>query len=232
LEVKMAKPIQFLFDYVSPYAYLASTQIRALGERHGREVEAIPILFAGLLEATGSIPPAEIPARRDYLYKDIVRKARLLDVAIDAPATHPFNPLTPLRVTGCVEEGPSRWRLVDALYRATWVQEQRVDQPEIVAGIATEAGFDGAALVEQAGTEEAKLRLRRATDEAIEAGVFGVPTILADGQLFWGIDSLPLLERFLDGENAIDAGVSERWARVKPSTQRRPKADLTKAFTF
>jgi 2-hydroxychromene-2-carboxylate isomerase len=231
----MAKPIEFLFDYVSPYAYLGSTQIRALAARHDRTVVAVPILFAGLLESTGSIPPAEIPLRRDYLYKDAVRKARMLDVALAPPATHPFNPLVALRATGCVEAPAARWRLIDALFRACWVQGLRIDQPEVVAEIAAAANLDGvdvATLVTQATSEDAKLILRRATDAAIGSGVFGVPTFLADNQLFWGVDALPLLDRFLGGENALEADTLERWGRVKPSASRRTRNDLAKAFTF
>lgn len=228
----MAKPIEFLFDYVSPYAYLGSTQIRALAARHDRSVVPVPILFAGLLEATGSIPPAEIPARRDYLYKDAVRKARLLDVAIAPPATHPFNPLAALRATGCVEDPTARWRFADALFRACWVQGRHIDQVEVVAEIAAEAGLDAVPLMSRAASEEGKQLLRKATDAAIAGGVFGVPTFIADNQLFWGVDSLPVLDRFLGGENALDGDTLERWGRVKPSASRRPRKDLAKAFTF
>ncbi len=210
----MTSAIRFLFDYVSPYSYLASTQIRTLARRYARDVEAIPVLFARMLNATGSRGPAEIPSRRDYMFRDILRLARMLDVPIEPPASHPFNPLTALRVTGCVEPREDRWRLVEALYAATWVRGSCVDQPDVVALTAGEAGFDGAALLEQAASAESKERLRDATERAIGAGVFGVPTILVDGELFWGVDSLPLMERFLAGERATDAERLERWRRV------------------
>jgi 2-hydroxychromene-2-carboxylate isomerase len=217
----MATAIRFLFDYVSPYAYLASTQIRAVAARRARDVEAVPVLFAAMLDATGGRGPAEIPAKREYMFRDVVRLGRGLAVPIEPPATHPFNPLAALRVTGCVEDVAARWRLVDAIYRATWVEGQHVDQPEVVARIASDAGLDGAALVERAGAAEAKAVLRRATEDAVAAGAFGVPTMLVDGELFWGVDSLPLLDRFLGGENAVDAAVVERWRRVAPSATRR-----------
>ena len=217
----MSVPIRFLFDYVSPYSYLASTQIRAVAARHGRDVEAVPVLFAGMLDATGGRGPAEIPAKREYMFRDVVRIARALGVPIEPPATHPFNPLTALRVTGCVGDGAARWRLVDALYRATWVLSRRVDQPEVVARAADEAGLDGAKLVEQAASPEAKTTLRETTAESVRAGAFGVPTILADGELFWGVDSLPYLERFLGGERVTDEATVARWRTVTPSASRR-----------
>jgi 2-hydroxychromene-2-carboxylate isomerase len=213
-------PIRFLFDYVSPYSYLASTQIHALAARHGREVEAVPVLFAGMLDATGGRGPAEIPAKREYMVRDVVRIARALGVTIEAPATHPFNPLTALRVTGCVHEQATRWRLVDAIYRSTWVKAERVDQPEVVARDADAVGLDGRALVEQAASAEAKARLRQATEEALRAGAFGVPTMVVDGQLFWGVDSLPYLERFLWGDKGADTATVARWRAVAPSAAR------------
>lgn len=216
----MPRTLRFLFDYVSPYAYLASTQIRSLAARHGCDVEAVPVLFAAMLDASGSRGPAEVPLRREYMVHDVVRLGRSLGVPIEPPATHPFNPLAALRATGCVAGGLARWRLVDALYRAAWVEAQRVDDPACVARVATSAGLDGPALVQQASAPEAKDRLRRTTEAVIAEGAFGVPTILVDGELFWGVDSLPLLERFLGGERAIDPDTLERWRRVSASATR------------
>jgi len=216
----MAGAIRFLFDYVSPYAYLASTQVRALAVRHGRDVEAVPVLFAAMLDASGARGPAEIPAKREYMFRDVERLARMLGVAVEPPATHPFNPLTALRVTGCAPPG-LRWRLVEALFAAAWARGLRVDQADVVARIASEVGADGPALLEEAASPESKDRLRTATEEAITAGAFGVPTLLVDGELFWGVDSLPLLERFLGGDRALDPGRIERWRRVPASAVRR-----------
>jgi 2-hydroxychromene-2-carboxylate isomerase len=217
----MPGAIRFLFDYISPYSYLASTQIQALANRHERTVEAVPILFAGLLESTGSRGPAEVPPRRAYMHVDVMRLGRLLGVPIEAPATHPFNPLSALRATWCVTDESRRWRLVEAFYRATWVRALRIDRPEVVAAVATQAGFDGAALIEQSSAPEIKECLRSATQEAIALGAFGVPTILVDGELFWGVDSLPLIDRFLSGEKAFDAERLARWRALVPSAQRR-----------
>jgi 2-hydroxychromene-2-carboxylate isomerase len=215
----MTTAIRFLFDYVSPYAYLASTQIGALAERHQRQVEPVPVLFAGLLDATGTRGPAEIPAKRAYLFRDVVRLARLLGVALEPPATHPFNPLVALRVTGCVADPAARHRLVAALYRATWVERERVDQPEVVARVAEGVGLDGRALLESAASPEGKARLRHSTEEALAAGAFGVPSMLAEDELFWGLDSLPLLDRRLAGER-IDPARIEGFLSVAASARR------------
>jgi 2-hydroxychromene-2-carboxylate isomerase len=216
--------IRFLFDFVSPYAYLASTQIREVGVRHGRDVEAVPVLFAGMLNATGGRGPAEMPAKREYMYRDALRLARALDVPIRAPATHPFNPLIALRATACVEEGAARWRLVDALFRAAWASSERIDEPVVVARAADDAGLDGRALLAMADAAEAKARLRRTTDDALAVGAFGVPTMLVGDELFWGVDSLWLLERFLRGETAASEEELGPWRDVKPSATRERKS--------
>ena len=217
----MASPLLFLFDYVSPYAYLASTQIRALAARHGRAVEAVPVVFGALLTAHGTRGPAEVAAKRDYLFKDVIRLGRALSVPIEPPATHPFNPLVALRATVAVADTGMRWALVEALFRAAWVEGRRVDAPEAVEGVAREAGLDGAALVVAAAGPEAKQRLRANTDEALGAGVFGVPTVRAEGELFWGVDSLPHLDALLAGKGDIDAEVLARWRAVAPSVTRK-----------
>jgi 2-hydroxychromene-2-carboxylate isomerase len=217
---KQGLSIRFYYDVISPYAYLASTQLPALAARHGCELAPTPVLFAGLLAATGGKGPAEIPAKRAYMFRDIVRLARSLGVALAPPASHPFNPLLALRVGCCVADGAAAWRLVEALFAATWARGMRVDDPQRVAAIAAEAGLDGEALVRAAGSDAAKAQLRANTDTAIAAGAFGVPTMIAGDELFWGVDSLPLLERFLSGERAFDDQAIESWRHVQPSAVR------------
>jgi 2-hydroxychromene-2-carboxylate isomerase len=220
----MASVIRFLFDYVSPYSYLASTQVRAVAARHGRDVEAVPVLFAAMLNAAGTRGPGEVPPKREYMFRDIERIARNLGVPIEPPPTHPFNPLIALRATGCVPGRRERWRLVDALFAAAWVRGLQVERPEIVTAAASEIGADGATLLAQAAFTESKERLRDVTQEAITAGVFGVPTMLVDGEMFWGVDSLPLLDRFLGGERAVDAERLALWRALVPSATRRQDA--------
>lgn len=211
------KGLVFYFDYLSPYAYLASTQLPALAARCGREIRAVPVLFAAMLDASGARGPAEIPLKREYMFRDVNRIARTLGVRIEPPATHPFNPLAALRMSHAADD----WRLVEALYRATWIESRRVDRPEVVATIADEIGLDGAALLERSRSPEIKSRVRAVTEEAIARGAFGVPTMIVDGELFWGVDALPLLERFLTTGERVDAETIARWQRITPSAVRK-----------
>ena len=216
-----SKPsILFLFDFLSPYAYLASTQIHALAARHGRDVELVPVVFGALLDAHGTRGPAEIPARRRYLIRDVVRIAHRFGVPIAPPPAHPFNPLLALRVASLPMASERRRALVDALYRAAWVDGRDLGDRAVVAAVVAAAGGEPG-LVDAAGTDEAKARLRRQTDEAIAAGVFGVPTMLVDGEPFWGCDSLPYLEGFLAGERPVHDELVARWEKLPAAVQRR-----------
>jgi 2-hydroxychromene-2-carboxylate isomerase len=212
-------PIAFYFDFISPYAFLAWTQVHAVAARHDRTVEPIPILFAGLLEAHGTKGPAEVPAKRNYLFRDIYRKAHRLGLRLQPPPSHPFNPLLALRVASLPMEADARRRLIDALYAATWLEGTGVDSPEKVVVAAKHAGLDGAALVQAAQQPDAKQRLRAATDAAIARGVFGVPSVIADDELFWGTDGLELLEPFLRGEDPVPKDLG--WANRLPSATRK-----------
>ncbi|WP_394826848.1 2-hydroxychromene-2-carboxylate isomerase [Pendulispora albinea] len=216
----MAAPIRFLFDVVSPYAYLAWTQLPAIAERHGRSIDPVPVLFAGLLRAHGTRGPAEVPARRDYVVKDIQRIAHRFGVPIDLPPAHPFNPLRALRTASIPIPHPTpRIALVDAIFSAVWRLGRNVEDPQVIEEIGATVGLDPAVIAE-ASSDETKARLRTQTDEAIELGVFGVPTMLVDGEMFWGCDSLPHLDTFLGGTNPVSAEFCERWRTLGSTAQR------------
>jgi 2-hydroxychromene-2-carboxylate isomerase len=183
-------------------------------------VEPVPVLFAGLLKAHGLQGPAETPAKWRWMVRDILRKSSDLGLDLAPPESHPFNPLLALRISSLeIEEGPRR-RLIDALFRAVWAGGPGVREPDVVAGVLSGIGLDGPALVARAGTAEAKHRLRRATEEAVAEGVFGVPTMLVDGRLFWGFDDFDNLERFLGGRDPVDDGKLTDWTEVRPSATR------------
>lgn len=219
--------LDFYFDFISPYAYLGWTQIHALAARHGREVHAIPALFAAMLKHSGTLGPAEIPLKRVYIFKDTIRTARHFGVPFSAPPSHPFNPLLALRVATV---DPSR-EVIDALYRAAWGGGEGIETEALVTRALDAAGIAAAPLIAAANEPATKQKLRDVTDAAIAAGVFGVPTVIAEGptvdvpggperELFWGVDSFPHLERFLAGGDPISAADSAAFARLAPSVHR------------
>jgi 2-hydroxychromene-2-carboxylate isomerase len=217
-----ARVIRFSFDYISNNAYLAWAQLPALAARFDCAIEPVPVLFAGLLAAHGQLGPAELPAKARWMAKNVARKCLQLGVPINPPAFHPFNPLLALRASSLPLEPPARRALVDALFRAVWVRSLHVSEPAVVERVADEVGLDGAALVAEAGRPDAKERLRRQTDDAIARGVFGIPSMEVDGELFWGYDDFPYLELFLAGKDPLAAaGWTGDFVPPRPSAVRR-----------
>ncbi len=216
-----AKPqIAFYFDYISSNAYLAWHRLPALAAQHGYEVVPIATLFAGYLEASGQLGPAEIPAKSLWMWKNNLRKAALLDVPLVEPAFHPFNPLLALRVSSLPMAAEERCIVVDRLFDAVWADGLHIAEASVVQAVLDDAGFAGARLVEQAQQPAAKQRLRAQGEVAIAAGAFGVPSMLVEGELFWGYDDLPYLELLLAGRDPLDparvpAGAPRASARRK-----------------
>ena len=215
------EPVRFHFDYLSPYAYLAWQALPEIAARHGREVVAVPTLFAALLGAAGTKGPAEIPAKRVYVFKDAMRSAHALGVPFAPPPAHPFNPLLALRVSSLDLDEAVRARVVSRLFAATWGGGAGVDGEATVRALLDELGLDGAAMVREASSDATKARLRAATDAAIAAGAFGVPTMFVDGELFWGLDSLRHVDARLAGRDPIDDVDLSRWAHTPATAKRR-----------
>ncbi len=212
--------MRFYFDYISPYAYLAWTQMRGLSARTGVAVEPVPILFAALLNHWGHKGPAEIPPKRLYVFKDVVRRAHAYGVPLQPPPSHPFNPLLALRVTEAAPADRTA-EVVDTLFAHTWgdAQPRGVDQPETMRAILAPLGLE--ALVEAAGTKPIKDAIRTHTEAALTAGVFGVPSMVVEGEVFWGTDSLAHLENHLNGDDPVDDALLARWRDLPVGQARR-----------
>ena len=219
-----APPLLFYFDYISPYAYLAWHRLPALAARHGRTITPIPVLFAAMLTANDTRGPAEIPSKRDYVFIDVLRSAAHLGLPLEPPPAHPFSPLLALRVTGLEMPAAARTRLISGLFGAVWGGGPGVTEPEVVARIAEDAGIPDA--LARAAEPAAKARLRADTAAAMAAGVFGVPSVRVDGELFWGNDSLDHLERFLASGQRVDPVRLARWRSLPAAAQRKEAGEV------
>ncbi|MBK8263473.1 MAG: 2-hydroxychromene-2-carboxylate isomerase [Nannocystis sp.] len=213
--------LELYFDFISPFAYLAWERLPELAARLGRRIEPIPVLFAALLGHYGHLGPAEIPPKRAYIFKQVLRRAAERGIVVTPPPAHPFNPLLALRIAGLPLDGGTRLRIIDAFFRATWGGGGGIADEAAVKRALAGAGVDPAPLIAAAGAPAAKATIRASTDAAIARGVFGVPTIFADGELFWGADSLEDLERFARGEDPIDPAALERWRDLPAAAERR-----------
>ena len=217
----MRADLEFFFDYISPNAYLAWPETQRIAAQSGRTLIPRPVLFAALLQAHGQTGPAEIRPKMTWMVRNCLRKADRLGIALRAPASHPFNPLLALRVTRALQGTAQCTAVIDALFAATWAESREVSDPATVHEVLTACGCEAARVIEQAGSAEIKHVVRAETDAAIARGVFGVPIVMADGQLFFGFDDLPWLERYLAGDDRLDAAELDAWLEVQPSAWRR-----------
>ena len=218
---------RFYFDYISPYAYLAWRSIRA--DPQLADARPVPVVFAGLLDAHGQLGPAEIPAKRAFVARDILRAADRIGVPITYPATHPFRPIDSLRLSLTEVAGDDQARVVDALFDAGWARGGDLGDPEHLVAALNAAGLDGDALMVAARTLPAKAALRANTDEAIAAGVFGVPTLRVGDALVWGHDRLEDVRALVRGDDPVDeARVTAILARPTGVARRREPASAAR----
>lgn len=209
-----ARTIRFYFDYVSPNAYLAWNQLPQLADKYACQIDAVPVLYAALLDASGTLGPGETPAKGNWMMKNVLRKFALLVLPFQPPIHFPFNPVLALRMSILPLEAPLRRKLIDALFEAVWSRSLHVSEPPVVERLANELGLRGADLIAQASQPEIKSQLRQQTDDAITRGVFGVPTMEVGAELFWGYDDFPFLESYLADRDPLDR---KAWQKVLDS---------------
>lgn len=197
----MAEPLFFHFDFISPYGYFASLRIEALAARHGRTVAWRPMLLGvAVLKVMGLKPLLDTPLKGAYVRRDVLRHARRhglqLGRDLDAPVG---NPLPAARAFYWVREHHPEQQaaLVHALYDAFWRRGLDLSTPDAVATAGLPPALDPAAVAAGAASEQAAALLRQAVTDSLNAGVFGSPTVIVDGEPFWGSDRLADVEDWL-----------------------------------
>lgn len=198
------KHITFYLDFLSPYTWLAFERLPQALQGLSYSVSYQPVLLGALLQHHGQRGPAEMPHKREWTYRQVLWLAQELGVPLQMPAAHPFNPLGLLRLAwACARQGAPNRYVCEALFRHVWAADgAAADDPRRLTELATRL-----APAEEPNGDAAKQQLRQATEAALGAGVFGVPSFVVDGRLFWGLDGLPLLRAHLAG----DAGLEALW---------------------
>ena len=187
---EVGKTIEFWFDFGSPTAYLAWTQLPALARRAGAELAWRPMLLGGVFKATGNRAPGEIAAKGAWMRGDLRRWARKWGVALNPNPHFPVNTLRAMRGAVAAQRAGELAAYAEAMFRAMWIDGKNVAEPEIFAAVVSGAGFDAAAYAERIADPEIKQALIAATEEAVSRGVFGAPTMIVEGELFFGQDRL------------------------------------------
>jgi 2-hydroxychromene-2-carboxylate isomerase len=201
----MRKPADWYFDFVSPYSYLQCERLLELP----LAIRARPLVFAGLLGHWGQKGPAEMATKRRFTYEQVVWLARRDAIPLRFPPLHTFNPIKALRLAVALGSDVDAIR---AIFRYIWREGGEFETPEGWKALCQRVRVDdGDALVSR---QEVKDALRRNGEEALAAGVFGVPTLLIDGRVFWGYDSTPMAHEYLLDPHRFDSGEMKRVAEL------------------
>ena len=195
----MAAPIDFYFDFSSPYGYLASRRIDALAAAHGRKVAWRPILLGVAFKATGGAPLPSIPIKGAYAMRDFLRSARFHGIPSKQPTIFPVSTISSVRAFYWLQErDPAKAvELAKALYNAYFTADVDISKPENVAQIAGRLGVKAEDLAAGLNDQALKDRTKKEVDAAVAHGVFGSPYVIVDGEPFWGMDRLDQVERWL-----------------------------------
>lgn len=215
-----ARPLHFYFDFLSPFAYFAWLRVEAFCLEHGLALRPHPIVLAKVLDHWGQRGPAEIPPKREWVFRHCCRHAALHGIPFTLPKFHPFHPLPALRLSLAEVGGEDQLRIIDAIFRAGWAAAADIGDPQVLEAELDRAGLPGARLLEQVSQPAVKAALARETQEAVERGVFGVPTMYIDGELFWGDDQFEHLARFVTGQDPL-AAVDVAALLARPASAQR-----------
>ena len=196
-----AEPIEFWFDFISPYGYFASTRVDALAARHQRTVDWRVFFMRGLVQEKLGItePIFTLPIKGDYFRADVPRMARWFGVAYDPISVVDFNPLPAERafLWAKARDPAAAVGFAKRVYRATFGEARNLSSPDAVAAEIDRVGLNGAALREALDGTALKRELATQTEAAAARGVWGTPTFIVDGELWWGSDRMTLLDEWL-----------------------------------
>ncbi len=196
----MAAPIDFYFDFSSPYGYLASERIEAVGARYGRAVTWRPFLLGAIFKIVGTAPLLDYPMKGDYSKRDMLRSARHLGIPFRMPSAFPTASLSAARIFyWLADTRPELAKpFASAIYRRYFVDDQPIEPAEHAIEIAVSLGLERNAIAAALQDPAVKARLKTEVDAGIARGVFGSPFVFVDGEPFWGADRFDQIERWLE----------------------------------
>ena len=196
----MSRAIEFYFDFSSPYSYIASERIEQIAARYGRTVNYKPVLLGAVFKVAGSAPLTEsYEPKARYSGHDFGRAARDAGVPYRYPSKFPIGSVGAKRAVLWLQQHRPELAtpFIHAVFRAFFFEDRDISDAAVISDIAREVGVDADELAAGIQQPEIKQRLKAQVDQAIEAGIFGAPTIIVDGEVFWGNDRLPQIERWL-----------------------------------
>ena len=192
------KHITFYLDFISPYAYLAFERLPEVMKGLNYSVSYKPVLIGALLKHHGQLGPAQVPPKREWTYRHALWLAHVNGIDMAMPAAHPYNPLPHLRLAlGTTADGDISRYVAETIFRHVWRGGADASDSARLADLTS-------ALRPERDAVEVRQQLKTNTDEAIAQGVFGVPALVVDQQMFWGFEGLAPLRAALDGDAWFD----------------------------
>jgi 2-hydroxychromene-2-carboxylate isomerase len=204
------RSIDWYFDFVSPFSHVCLHRLKELPG----PVSFKPVLFAGLLNHWGQKGPAEIPAKRQWTYRWCTWWARELGIPLRFPKAHPFNPLHYLRLSIACGNRPEA---VQRIFDFIWTSGEDASDPQRFRQLCRELSVTE----DQLSASAVKDQLRKNTDEAAQRGVFGVPSFVVDGEVFWGADAIDFLKAFLEDRSVVRNDEMRRIDRLPVAAARK-----------
>jgi len=188
------KTVEFLFDYGSPFSYLADTQLPALAQRTGAIIVYTPILLGGVLKATGNSSPMAVPAKGAYMRLELKRWARRYHVPDLVNPFFPINTMRLMRGAIASQQLDIFDRYHATIFDAFWAKGLNLGDEGVLTRVLEAGGLPAAEIARAMEPHEVKDRLRRDTDDAVARGMFGAPAFFVGGEMFWGNDRLDWVE--------------------------------------
>jgi len=213
----MSPGYDWYFDFISPFSYLQWIRLRR--DFPELKINPKPILFAALLKHWGQLGPAEIPGKRIHTYRTVLWQARELNILLQFPPAHPFNPLPALRLALAAKD---IHQATDLIFKHIWEDGLAADTVEALLPVAGILGIEN--LAASLADPEVKTRLTQHGEQAIALEIFGVPTMVVRNQLFWGNDSTEMAMQYIANPSIIDDDHEMRRIHELPEAlQRNPK---------
>ena len=194
----MAKNIEFHFDFGSPTAYLAFTQLKIIAERNKTKIVYFPILLGGVFKATGNNPPASVPAKGKYMMIDLQRFADKYGVPYERNPYFPVNTLTLMRGAVSYQDDGDFIKYTEVMFKNMWVEPKNLNDEDELKKVLIENNFDVDDFTRRITDQNVKDKLISNTENAVKKGVFGAPTIFVGDQMFFGQDRMEFIEEYLN----------------------------------
>ena len=222
------KEIHFYFDFISPYAWLAFQALPKALEGISHRVHYHPVVFGAMLKHHGQLGPAEIPGKRDWTYRQVMWQAKQQGTDLQMPAAHPFNSLALLRLavaaSGINQQGQPNRYVVETIFKHVWCDGLEATDPERLATLQAHLFSQPGVIFQDPQSAEVKQLLQQQTQQAIDLGLFGVPSMVVNGQVFWGNDALPMLRAYLEGDAWFESADWRDAGKLPVGIRRAPAA--------